>query len=182
MLNYQVPPRVTFHPGGNNPPSVFKNSQYPNVLSSSYSPTTSTFQPNLGFPENRPSSEGQPLSLGPRMSSNVEFQRGGAPLYNEAVREQLRIELMKGNPHLTFDGSNPEDFWGWYEELTDKFSAAGYDPYPREIIRALRVHTDKRPKALVTAYINAGLENPADVLQEIWSEFKKRYGYAPKLR
>ena len=179
--NYQVPKPQNFETFHNEPnvPLAPVSSVYSNVVPSHCNPTVPPFQPNPlpDYSNYRPNTEGQMYtSFGPRMSSNIEGPQGRAPLHNEAVREQLRIELMKGNPHLTFDGSNPEDFWGWHDELMDKFSAAGFDPYPREIIRALRVHTDKRPKQLVTAYINAGLDDPASVLQEIWTEFRRRYG------
>ena len=156
------------------------NSTYPSVISSHRNPIIPPSflnTPHAVYSEYRPTSDGQLFSSqGPRMSSCIEEQCGRAPLRNEAVREQLRIDLMKGNPHLTFDGSNPEGFWGWHDELIDKFSAAGFDPYPREIIRALRVHTDKRPKQVVTAYINAGLDDPAGALKEIWDTLKERYG------
>ena len=99
------------------------------------------------------------------------------PIQSESVREYMRVELMKGgDPHLKFDGTNPDDFWGWHDEITRKLSAAGFDIYPVDTIHALRVHTDKRPKELVSAYINAGIDDPASVLDEIWRTLVSRYG------
>ena len=118
-------------------------------------------------------------SIFPRTSSDLRScdQSRRAPIQSEAVREYMRMDLLKGdNVHLQFDGTNPEDFWGWHEEINNKLTAAGFDPYPMEVIHALRVHTNKRPKELVTSYINAGIDDPEDTLREIWKTLVSRYG------
>ena len=99
------------------------------------------------------------------------------PLQSEVLREQMRLELMRGeNRHLIFDGTRPEDFWGWHDQLQSKLHAAGFHVYPTDSIHALLSHTEKRPRELVNAYVNAGLTNPGEVLREIWKNLVSRYG------
>ena len=55
-------------------------------------------------------------------------------------------------------------------------SAAGFDPYHIETIQVLRAHFDKRPKELVCAHINEGIDDTESVLHEIWRTLTSRYG------
>ena len=100
-----------------------------------------------------------------------------APIRSESLREQLRADLVRGNNrYLTFDGTKPEEFWGWHDQLQSKLSAAGFEDYPADAIFVLISHTDKRPKDLITAYVNAGIDSPSETLAEIWENLIRKYG------
>ena len=157
MHNYGVNPNIYRQPRN---PTQFPSSQgAPNGL-------------HLGGVNSSPNNLNMPPFNDPRGAS----QSSRPPIANESVREHLRVELMRGDPYLKFDGLNPEDFWGWYDQLSSKLTAAGFDQFPRDTIHALRVHLEKRPRELVSAFINAGLDDPEGVLQEIWEELISRYG------
>ena len=60
------------------------------------------------------------------------------PIGNDFIREQLRADLLKGDPHLKFDGSKPEDFWFWHDQLNSKLTASGCSQYSMEALYAIR--------------------------------------------
>ena len=160
-----------------NPNFIPPSSKYATgAIPKRYNDPPKTFMP-IDTSSFQPTRVGASSSLqGPRMNCGFDGNIGRAPIRNEAVREQLRVELMRGNPHLTFDGTKPEEFWGWHDEISSKFIAAGFESYPRDMIQALRVHTDKRPRQTIVAYINAGIDDPHSALNEIWGTLKERYG------
>ena len=160
---------VTLHNFGANP-DIYRQPQNPPQFLSSQG--ASYQSGNLGVINSSCLNPNMHCVNDPRGAS----QSYRAPISNESVREILRVELMKGDPHLKFDGSNPEDFWGWYDQLSLKLTAAGFNHFPRDTIHALRVHLDKRPREFVSAYINAGIDNPESVLKEIWDGLMSRYG------
>ena len=100
--------------------------------------------------------EGQFRSQDPRNSVPTAYQSGThaqnvddrrPPAESDWVREFLRLDIIKGGDHIMkFDGTNPEKFSTWYEEFECNMVAAGLNRYPREVIIALRRHTDKRPR------------------------------------
>ena len=100
------------------------------------------------------------------------------PAQSDGVREFLRLEIMKGGGSMMkFDGSKPDQFWIWYEEFESNIIAAGLSAFPREVIIALRVHTELRPRDIVVSHIERGIgEDPAASLENIWKQLIKRYG------
>ena len=146
---------------------------------------TRNYRPPLGYESvptsYRPNISNQYQHPPPLPNSNFSARRSvpmsRAPIQNEALREQLRADLVRGNNrYLTFDGTKPEEFWGWHDQLQSKLSAAGFDDYPADAIYVLISHTDKRPKNLITAYVNGGIDSPSQILAEIWENLVRKYG------
>ena len=75
-------------------------------------------------------------------------QSRGLSIPNKSVREHSAIELLEGDPYFKFDGLNPKDFTGWYDQLRSKLTATGFDQCTRNIIHVLRFHLNRQPLEL----------------------------------
>ena len=96
---------------------------------------------------------------------------------NEAVREGIRADLIRlHESSAKFDGKNPEEFWGWAERLWSRIIAAGLEEHPKEQVFILASHTSGAPHRLVNNRIQAGLDNPARTLEQIWESLQTFYG------
>ena len=99
------------------------------------------------------------------------------PIRNDAVREGIRADLIRlHESNAKFDGKNPEEFWGWAERLWSRIIAAGLEDHPKEQVFILSNHTSGAPHRLVNHRLQAGLDDPATTLGQIWESLQTFYG------
>ena len=142
----------------------FHSSQIP----SAQSLNPSALAPGLALHPFTRNSEYQPPNYYDRLAASSDS--------NLCLLNHVRIEIMKPDPQLIFDGNRPEEFWGWHDQIERKIEEARYTQDPLQKIRVLRIHLKGRPLDILRSYADAGIRDPPRILEQILHALIFKYG------
>ena len=87
-------------------------------------------------------------------------------------RRILKNDLRRGLGEK-YDGS-PQRFWAWYYDINSQLLEC--EASPAETVLILKANTMKYSREIIDNLLSGGMYNPSQILSEIWTTFKNRFG------